>query len=166
MMDWLAALLPWNAFRALDALMAQGGVIMWVIFLVAAILLYLSIWRWLTWKTLPARQSPQPGERETLIVKAEYLRALNRMETGLPLLKALIMITPLLGLTGTVTGMVLVFDGLSLGSSADPRQLASGIARAILPTFASMAVVLPGMFFLSLWQRKVRRSLQQNNQQE
>jgi len=162
-MDWLAAWLPWGAYRALDALMSQGGVIMWVIFLVAVTILYLAIQRWLTWKSLPSRCLPKPGEREALIMKAEYLRALNRMEAGLPLLKALVMITPLLGLTGTVTGMMLVFDGLSLGSAADPRQLASGIARAILPTFASMAVVLIGLFFLSLWQRQVRRTLQQSH---
>ena len=162
-MDWLAAWLPWSVYRSLDALMSQGGAIMWVIFLVAVAILYLAVQRWLTWKTLPSRKRLQSGEREALVMKAEHLRALNRMERGLPLLKALVMITPLLGLTGTVTGMVLVFDGLSLGSSADPRQLASGIARAILPTFASMAVVLLGMFFLNLWQRKVRRALQQSN---
>jgi len=162
-MEWLAAWLPWNAYRALDTLMSQGGVIMWIIFAVAVAILYLAMQRWLTWRSLPPRQPVALGERKALAAKAEYLRALNRMEAGLPLLKALVMITPLLGLTGTVTGMVLVFDGLSLGSSADPRQLASGIARAILPTFASMAVVLLGMFFLNLWQRKVRRTLQQNN---
>ncbi|SFC41163.1 biopolymer transport protein ExbB [Marinospirillum celere] len=161
-MEWLVAWLPWPAYRALDTLMSQGGMIMWVIFLVAMATLFLALQRWLTWRYLPSRRAPAPGEREALVIKAEYLRSLNRMERGLPLLKALVMITPLLGLTGTVTGMMLVFDGLSLGSSADPRQLASGIARAILPTFASMAVVLLGMFFLSLWQRQVRRTLQQN----
>lgn len=161
-MEWLAAWLPWPAYRALDTLMSQGGVIMWIIFLVAVITLFLALQRWLTWRDLPARKLAANREREALVNKAEYLRALNRMEAGLPLLKALVMVTPLLGLIGTVTGMMLVFDGLSLGSSADPRQLASGIARAILPTFASMAVVLLGLFFLSLWQRKVRRTLQQS----
>lgn len=159
-MDWLAAWLPWPAWRALDGLMSQGGSLLWVIFSVAVITLFLALQRWLTWKDLPPRRQPLPEEREVLIFKAEYLRALNRMEAGLPLLKALVMITPLLGLTGTVTGMMLVFDGLSLGSSADPRQLAAGISRAILPTFASMAVVLVGIFFITLWQRQVRRKLQ------
>lgn len=162
-MDWLAAWLPWSAYRALDALMSQGGLIMWVIFSVAVAILFLAVQRWLTWTVLPAKQGASVEAAQALVSKAEYLRNLNHMEAGLPLLKGLVMITPLLGLTGTVTGMVLVFDGLSLGSSADPRQLASGIARAILPTFASMAVVLMGLFFLNLWQRKVRRTLQQSN---
>ncbi|WP_416885242.1 MotA/TolQ/ExbB proton channel family protein [Marinospirillum sp.] len=161
-MSWLAGWLPWSWWRALDALMTQGGVLLWLLFVVALLILFLALQRWLTWGDWPPRRQPAPGERSSLVVKAEYLRALNRMERGLSLLKALVVIAPLLGLTGTVTGMMLVFDGLSLGSAADPRQLASGIARAILPTFASMAVVVVGLFFVTLWQRQVRRSLQKS----
>ena len=141
------------------ALMQQGGLIMWLLFSVAVLQVYLFMQRWLTWPSLnwlPANQSQRPLlQRHT-----ELLLALNQLEKGLPLLKALVVITPLLGLTGTVTGMMLVFDGLSLGGAADPRRLSSGIARAILPTFASMAVVLLGMFFLSFWQRRARKTLQ------
>ncbi len=149
------ALLPGQA--AFVQLMSQGGWIMWLLFVVALCQLWVFLWRWRHWET---GLSTQPVYGLRLSRNAVRLRSLNQMEQGLPLLKALVVITPLLGLTGTVTGMMLVFDGLSFGSSADPRQLASGIARAILPTFAAMAVVLMGMFFLSLWQRRVRRALQ------
>jgi len=140
-------------------LMQQGGLIMWLLFTVALLQIYLFLQRWLTWPSLswlPTTSSQRPQLQR----RAEHLLALNQLEKGLPLLKALVVITPLLGLTGTVTGMMLVFDGLSLGSAADPRRLSSGIARAILPTFASMAVVLLGMFFLSFWQRRARKTLQ------
>ncbi len=140
-------------------LMQQGGLIMWLLFIVALLQIYLFMQRWLTWPSLnwlPTASSPRPQLQR----RAEHLLALNQLEKGLPLLKALVVITPLLGLTGTVTGMMLVFDGLSLGGAADPRRLSSGIARAILPTFASMAVVLLGMFFLSFWQRRARKTLQ------
>ncbi|WP_051168220.1 MotA/TolQ/ExbB proton channel family protein [Marinospirillum minutulum] len=140
-------------------LMQQGGLIMWLLFIVALLQIYLFMQRWLTWPSLnwlPTASSQRPQ----LLRRAEHLLALNQLEKGLPLLKALVVITPLLGLTGTVTGMMLVFDGLSLGEAADPRRLSSGIARAILPTFASMAVVLLGMFFLSFWQRRARKTLQ------
>ncbi len=140
-------------------LMQQGGLIMWLLFIVALLQIYLFLQRWLTWPSLnwlPTASCPRPQLQR----RTEHLLALNQLEKGLPLLKALVVITPLLGLTGTVTGMMLVFDGLSLGGAADPRRLSSGIARAILPTFASMAVVLLGMFFLSFWQRRARKTLQ------
>ena len=140
-------------------LMQQGGLIMWLLFIVALLQIYLFLQRWLTWPSLnwlPTASSPRPQLQR----RTEHLLALNQLEKGLPLLKALVVITPLLGLTGTVTGMMLVFDGLSLGGAADPRRLSSGIARAILPTFASMVVVLLGMFFLSFWQRRARKTLQ------
>lgn len=150
------------------SLMQQGGIIMWVLFAITLAQLFLFIQRWLTW---PAKSSlvKQPAaihsSRYALLSfnyrqQAASLQLVNQLEAGLPLLKALVVITPLLGLMGTVTGMMLVFDGLSLGGSADPRQLSSGIARAILPTFASMAVVLLGLFFLTFWQRRVRKALQ------
>ncbi|GLR65233.1 MotA/TolQ/ExbB proton channel family protein [Marinospirillum insulare] len=143
-------------------LMQQGGLIMWLLFIVAVLQVYLFMQRWLTWPSLTSlkgRSTPN-SHRPQLESHAQHLAALNQLEKGLPLLKALVVITPLLGLTGTVTGMMLVFDGLSLGGAADPRRLSSGIARAILPTFASMAVVLLGMFFLSFWQRRARKTLQ------
>lgn len=140
-------------------LMAQGGHIMWLLFVVALLQIYVFMQRWLSWPKL-CYSAANLSHRPLLQRHAEHLQALNALEKGLPLLKALVVITPLLGLTGTVTGMMLVFDGLSLGEAADPRRLSSGIARAILPTFASMAVVLLGMFFLSFWQRRVRKTLQ------
>lgn len=141
------------------ALMQQGGIIMWLIFTVAVLQVYLFMQRWFNWPAFSWRLTSD-SKRPALVRRAEHLQALNQLERGLPLLKALVLITPLLGLTGTVTGMMLVFDGLSLGGSADPRRLSSGIARAILPTFVSMAVVLLGMFFLSFWQRRARKTLQ------
>lgn len=140
-------------------LMQQGGLIMWLLFIVALLQIYLFLQRWLTWPSLNWLPTAS-CQRPQLQRRTEHLLALNQLEKGLPLLKALVVITPLLGLTGTVTGMMLVFDGLSLGEAADPRRLSSGIARAILPTFASMAVVLLGMFFLSFWQRRARKTLQ------
>lgn len=144
---------------ALLNLMQQGGQVMWLLFVVALLQVYLFMQRWLTWPCL-TRLPASSSQRPLLQRHAEQLFAINQLEKGLPLLKALVVITPLLGLTGTVTGMMLVFDGLSLGGAADPRRLSSGIARAILPTFASMAVVLLGMFFLSFWQRRARKTLQ------
>lgn len=133
---------------------------MWLIFLVALLQIYLFMQRWLSWPQLNLVIPTLGGQRILLERRYRQLLATNLLEQGLPLFRVLVAITPLLGLTGTVTGMILVFDGLSLGTAADPRRLSSGIARAVLPTFASMAVVLMGMFLLNFWQRRVRKSLE------
>lgn len=139
-------------------LMEQGGLIMWLIFIVALLQIHLFSYRWLSWPPKTNKLKPTNWH----LKRAAHLHNQNKLEVGLPLLQALVVITPLLGLTGTVTGMMLVFDSLSLGGAADPRRLSSGIARAILPTFASMAVVLLGMFFLNFWQRRARKALEES----
>lgn len=160
MNEWLALLPGHESFARM---MMQGGILTWIIFCVVLVQTYVFLHRWLNWHQIPRNAYGHlSGARLRLQQHADALRNLNELEKGMPLMKALVLITPLLGIGGTVTGMIMVFDGLTLGSAADPRQLSSGIARAILPTFIAMAVVLIGMFLMSLWQRRIRRTLQQD----
>lgn len=66
----------------------------------------------------------------------------------LPLIKTLVQITPLLGLFGTVYGMVEIFDVIALQGTGDARALANGISMATLPTMTGMAVAIIGLLFL------------------
>ena len=65
----------------------------------------------------------------------------------IPLIKTLVALCPLLGLLGTVTGMVEVFDVMAIAGSGNPRAMASGVSRAILPTMAGMVAALSGFVF-------------------
>jgi len=67
----------------------------------------------------------------------------------IPMIKTLVALCPLLGLLGTVTGMVEVFDVMAIAGSGNPRAMASGVSRAILPTMAGMVAALSG-FILSV----------------
>ncbi|PSU36057.1 MotA/TolQ/ExbB proton channel family protein [Photobacterium lutimaris] len=69
--------------------------------------------------------------------------ALNQ---NLNLIKVLVAICPMLGLLGTVTGMISVFDVMATQGSSQPRLMASGISLATLPTMAGMVAALSGMF--------------------
>ncbi|WP_394244164.1 MotA/TolQ/ExbB proton channel family protein [Vibrio astriarenae] len=62
------------------------------------------------------------------------------------LIKVLVAICPMLGLLGTVTGMISVFDVMATQGSSDPKLMASGISLATLPTMAGMVAALTGMF--------------------
>lgn len=64
-------------------------------------------------------------------------------------IQALIAVLPLLGLLGTVTGMISIFEVLNIFGSGNPRGMAAGISRALLPTTAGLASSLIGLFFSS-----------------
>lgn len=71
----------------------------------------------------------------------------DAFESTLPLIRSLIALCPLLGLLGTVTGMIEVFQVMALKGTGDARGMAGGVSRATLPTMAGMVVALSGLFF-------------------
>lgn len=69
-------------------------------------------------------------------------------------------ICPLLGLLGTVTGMISVFDSLSVSEVNQARAMAGGVARATLPTLSGMAVSVVGLLFITRLEHIIRREQQ------
>lgn len=67
-------------------------------------------------------------------------------EGPIPLIKTLVALCPLLGLMGTVTGMIEVFDVLSIEGTANARSMAAGVSKATIPTMAGMVGALSGVF--------------------
>ncbi|TDO12634.1 MULTISPECIES: MotA/TolQ/ExbB proton channel family protein [Halomonas] len=80
-----------------------------------------------------------------------------QLRRPLPWLKLLVALCPLLGLLGTVTGMIAVFDSLALGDGGQARGMADGVARATLPTLAGMAVAVVGLLFVNRLEQIIRR---------
>ena len=80
-----------------------------------------------------------------------------RLQSGLSVLEDVITIAPLLGLLGTVSGLVSVFAelGVSDGGNADPTVLAGGIARALNTTIAGLAVAVPTVVARSFFHKKI-----------
>jgi len=63
---------------------------------------------------------------------------------------------PLLGLVGTVTGMLEVFDSMSLRGSADARTMASGVSQAMVCTLMGLAVSITGLYPLYYFQSRTK----------
>ncbi len=63
------------------------------------------------------------------------------------MINALVALCPLLGLLGTVTGMIEVFDVMAITGSSNARAMASGVSKATIPTMAGMVVALSGLYF-------------------
>ncbi len=62
------------------------------------------------------------------------------------LIKTLVAICPMVGLLGTVTGMITVFETMATHGTGNPRLMASGISMATIPTMAGMVAALSGLF--------------------
>jgi biopolymer transport protein ExbB len=60
-------------------------------------------------------------------------------------IKTLVALCPMLGLLGTVTGMIEVFDVMAIAGSGNTRAMASGVSKATIPTMAGMVAALSGM---------------------
>lgn len=93
------------------------------------------------------KHDPVAAERETTrVAKAE----LSALRAGLRPLELIATIAPLIGLLGTVLGMISAFQALQdSGSGADPAVLAGGIWEALLTTAAGMAVAIPASALVS-----------------
>jgi biopolymer transport protein ExbB len=72
-------------------------------------------------------------------------------------IKTLVSLCPLLGLLGTVVGMISVFDVMALTGTSNARMMASGISLATIPTMAGMVAALSGLYFGSLLDKKANQ---------
>jgi biopolymer transport protein ExbB len=76
------------------------------------------------------------------------------LRSGLGVLDALVAISPLLGLFGTVYGMLNVFDIMAIEGTSNARAMAGGVAKATIPTMAGMIAALSGIFFTTYFKHK------------
>ncbi|MEL6245846.1 MAG: MotA/TolQ/ExbB proton channel family protein [Pseudomonadota bacterium] len=84
----------------------------------------------------------------------------QKAEQNVSMTKAMVALAPLLGLLGTVTGMVSVFDIMALTGGADAKAMSAGVSRATIPTMAGMVASISGILFTSGMDRRVNRTVQ------
>ncbi len=84
----------------------------------------------------------------------------QKAEANVSLTKAMVALAPLLGLLGTVTGMVTVFDNMAITDGADAKALSRGVSQATIPTMAGMVASISGILFTSGMDRKIQRLVQ------
>lgn len=77
------------------------------------------------------------------------------LERYLNALGTIAAITPLLGLLGTVDGIIRVFSGIAVAGMADPAALSAGISEALICTAAGLIVAIPSLFFHRYFERLV-----------
>jgi biopolymer transport protein ExbB len=79
------------------------------------------------------------------------------LERNMGLIKSCVALCPLLGLLGTVTGMIEVFEVMAISGSGNPRSMAAGVSKATVPTMAGMVAALSGVAMSAYLHGKVGR---------
>ncbi len=145
----------------LASLFDQGGATLWAI-LVSSILLWILIieryWFHLwelptlrdnTLKTFRAHRASL--DKDSIIRRIDALVEDIKAESrrNMLALNALTAILPLLGLLGTVSGMIKVFDVITVFGTGNTRGMASGISEALVTTMAGLFTALSGIYFVS-----------------
>jgi biopolymer transport protein ExbB len=109
----------------------------------------------------------EQSELEALQFKLDeaVLLEVPNLERGHNFIKLLAAISPLLGLLGTVTGMIVTFQAISLFGSGDPKLMASGISQALMTTVLGLVVAIPLLFGHSFVAALARTMIQRLDEQ-
>jgi biopolymer transport protein ExbB len=89
------------------------------------------------------------------VLQEAILKELPRLERFLPALNVMAAVAPLLGLLGTVTGMIATFHVITLYGTGDPRLMAGGISEALVTTMLGLSVAIPVMLVHTFLRRRV-----------
>ena len=90
------------------------------------------------------------------ILYEKMLGARARLERGIQFLALTATMGPLMGLLGTVMGMITTFKVISSAGSGDPKMLAAGISEALICTATGMAVAIPALLLHAFLSRKAK----------
>jgi biopolymer transport protein ExbB len=165
-MLWLA-----DSFEAIRDFMELGGPIlrwiavviffMWVL-IIERLMFFRSTLKSLsdeihdTWEARQERRSWNAHMiRERLI--SQFSMATN---AGIPMIQTLVALCPLMGLMGTVTGMIKVFEVMAVSGSGNVRAMAAGVSQATVPTMAGMVGALSGVLLVTLLVRRAAREVE------
>ncbi|OQY59451.1 MAG: hypothetical protein B6245_06565 [Desulfobacteraceae bacterium 4572_88] len=112
-----------------------------------------------TCNVLKAGLESVKASREVMenILEEAILKELPRLERFLSTLGVLAAIAPLLGLLGTVTGMIHTFQGITVFGTSDPRMMSGGISEALVTTQMGLAVAIPIMIAHHFFDRRVEK---------
>lgn len=152
----------------------QGGVVGYIILAIGAVGLLIALVRFISLVSVGAKVNRQlksdtasddnplgrvmqvkdnnPGiDIDTLELKLSesILRELPKLSSMLTLIKIISVVAPLIGLLGTVTGMINTFQAITLFGTGDPKLMAGGISQALVTTVLGLVVAIPMVFLFA-----------------
>jgi biopolymer transport protein ExbB len=108
------------------------------------------------WESRAERQSWNAKQIRELMI-SRFSEASNK---GINVIQTLVALCPLLGLLGTVTGMISVFQVMAVSGSGNVRAMAAGVSQATVPTMAGMVGALSGVLLITLLSRRAAHEVE------
>ena len=150
------------------AFFSAGGPVLQVIFLALSLLWFLIFEKfWWLYKIYPLkrgkiveawRKRQDKSSWDALKIREGEISKIHfHLRAGTGWIKILISVLPLLGLLGTVTGMIAIFDVINIFGTGNPRLMAAGISMAVIPTAAGLVGSLSGLYFVSWFLKKAEK---------
>ena len=162
----------------------QGKLVGYIITVIGALALLIALWRFMALNMIyakilkqlkvkkPLKNNPlgrilavaeanPKTAPETLELKLDeaILTELPKIQSGLNVLKIIAMVAPLLGLLGTVVGMIIVFQAITIYGAGDPKAMAGGISSALVTTVLGLIVAIPTLLLHTFLQSKAKKIL-------
>ena len=149
---------------------ATGGSVLYIVAFVLFAMWVLIIERfWFVTRDYPVLRSKIVAEwnsrTDTTSWYAHKIRdawvseASAKLTQRMNVINTLIAVCPMVGLLGTVTGMIAVFEIMALQGTGNPRLMAAGISMATIPTMAGMVACLSGVFVASKLEGKIKSAV-------
>lgn len=156
---------PWIAIRSF---FEAGGNVLWGIFIATMLMWTLIIERfWYFRSVLPRNLAAVVSEWEARTDKLSWASHSIRSQLVSQMaieshryigtIQVLMLILPLLGLLGTVTGMIQVFNVMAIAGTGNARLMAGGVSAATIPTMAGLVAALSGLYLSVHLKRRADR---------
>lgn len=147
----------YDALDIIRRFMESGGSVLWLIAILTFCmwtLVFERFWyfKFALGKDLDSAISrwAQRSERKSWNAKKIRLMLISqtteKINANLPMIATMVALCPLLGLLGTVTGMIEVFNIMAVTGGGDAKSMAGGVSKATIPTMAGMVAALSGVF--------------------
>ncbi len=159
-------------FGSIQQFIAAGGAVLPVILVVSILLWFLIVERllflrfhypvlrdqWLQeWRMRDDKASKHARHIRSSMISVAKIT----LQQSLPSIKMLVVVCPLMGLLGTVSGMIHVFDVMAVTGNDNPRAMADGVSQATIPTMAGMVIAIGGLYFNRILEERVNEELHQ-----
>ncbi|MFK8053220.1 MAG: MotA/TolQ/ExbB proton channel family protein [Woeseiaceae bacterium] len=156
---------------ALRSFFETGGPVLYFILFATTVMWTFIIERFWFFKTvMPKRKqdvvSEWDGRRDTTSWDAHRIRDMLISEVSIesrqfmPIIKTIMALLPLLGLFGTVYGMIEVFEIMAFHGTGNARLMAGGVSKATIPTMAGLVAALSGLYVSVLLERRAGREVE------
>lgn len=160
-----------SAFVALRSFFETGGPVLYAILLATTIMWTFIIERfWFYSAVLPKQMATVretwQSRADTTSWEASSIRALMVSEVSidarryLPIIKTIMALLPLLGLFGTVYGMIQVFEIMAFHGTGNARLMAGGVSQATIPTMAGLVAALSGLYTTVVLEQRANVSVE------